>query len=172
MPFDLLVETYRPRVFRYALAFLRDRDAAETVTQDCFLRAHRALSTFRGECAMQTWLLRIAVNLVRDHARNRKLQFWKRSAPRDNRALEQFVEPGAHGQSPERLAMLRQQVSAIWRCAGKLPTQQKAVFLLRFVEDLDILQIAEITGLQEGTVKSHLFRALRAVRGEIGRADA
>src|SRR5215813_4256418 len=77
--FDAVVREYRPRIFRFALASLRDRDAAETVTQDCFLRAYRAWEGFRGEASVQTWLMQIAVNLVRDVTRTRRFQFWKRA---------------------------------------------------------------------------------------------
>ena len=67
---------YRGRIFRYILFATRDEDVAESLTQDCFLRAHTAQSSFRGDCAMSTWLMRIAVNLVRDHQRSMKLRFW------------------------------------------------------------------------------------------------
>src|SRR5580704_15839671 len=76
--FDTVVHLYWPRVFRFALASLRDRDAAEILTQDCFLHAYKAWNRFRGEASIQTWLMRITVNLVRDASRNRRLQFWKR----------------------------------------------------------------------------------------------
>src|SRR5947209_2596946 len=77
--FDSVVEIYRPRIFRFALASLRDRDAAETVAQDCFLKAHKAWGQFRGDSSVHTWLMQIAVNLVRDVSRNRRFQFWKRA---------------------------------------------------------------------------------------------
>ncbi len=65
-------------IFASPWRHLRDRDAAEALTQDCFLHAYQAWARFRGEASIQTWLMRIAVNLVRDAARNRRLQFWKR----------------------------------------------------------------------------------------------
>src|ERR1700728_745436 len=68
---------YRPQIFRFLLASLRDPDAAETLTQDCLLKAHRNWASFRGESNVMTWLLRIAINLQKDHWRNRRLQFWK-----------------------------------------------------------------------------------------------
>src|SRR6266568_4210801 len=77
--FEAVVALFRPKIFRFALASLRDPDEAETITQDCFLKAYRARDRFRNECSMQTWLMRIAVNLIRDHARNRRLRFWKRT---------------------------------------------------------------------------------------------
>src|SRR5215813_7855162 len=78
--FDAVVRLYWPRVFRFALASLRDRDAAQTLAQDCFLKAYRSRDRFRGEASLRSWLMRIAVNLVRDHARNRRLQFWRRAS--------------------------------------------------------------------------------------------
>jgi RNA polymerase sigma-70 factor, ECF subfamily len=77
--FEMAMESYRPRVFRFALASLRDRDLVETVTQDCLFKAHRVWRQFRGEANVRIWLMQIAVNLIRDVARNRRLQFWKRT---------------------------------------------------------------------------------------------
>ena len=74
---NTLCATYRSRIYRYALLSLRDPDLAETVTQDCFLRAYRARDDFRGDCSVATWLTRIATNLIRDSTRSRKFQFWK-----------------------------------------------------------------------------------------------
>lgn len=74
-----MVHAWRPRVFRFALVLSpRDRDAAQSVAQDCFLKAYLARQGFRGEASVPTWLMQIAVNLVRGRTRNRRLQFWKR----------------------------------------------------------------------------------------------
>ena len=77
--FDTVVRLYWPRIFRFVLASLRDRDAAQTVTQDCFLKAYRSRDRFRGEASIHTWMIQIAVNLIRDFGRNRRLQFWRRA---------------------------------------------------------------------------------------------
>jgi RNA polymerase sigma-70 factor (ECF subfamily) len=168
---DALVRLHWPRVFRFALASLRDPDAAGSVAQDCFLRAYRSRERFRGDCSIQSWLMRIAVNLIRDHARNRRLQFWKR-APAFAVDLEvsgQWIPDG--GASPESRAMAKEQLAAVWKAAGGLSERQRTVFLLRFVEDMDLLEIAAATGMKEGTVRLHLFRALQAVRERIGRSQ-
>lgn len=60
--------------------------------------------------------------------------------------------------------MAKEQVAAIWRAAANLSERQRTVFLLRFVEDMDLLEIAAVTGMKEGTVKTHLFRAVQSVR--------
>src|SRR5580704_6222972 len=75
--FTSLVMRYRPAVFRFLLFSLRDRDAAETLAQECFLKAYKARDAFRGDSKVSTWLMHIALNLVRDYTRNRRLQFWK-----------------------------------------------------------------------------------------------
>src|SRR5579863_969658 len=75
--FAAIVATHRPQIFRFLLASTRDLDLAETLTQDCFLKAHRHWSSFRGESSPITWLMRIAINLQKDHWRNRRMQFWR-----------------------------------------------------------------------------------------------
>jgi RNA polymerase sigma-70 factor, ECF subfamily len=171
LDFDTLVEFYRPRIFRFALASLRDRDAADTIAQDCFLRAHGAFASFRGDCSMQTWLMGITVNLIRDHMRSRRLQFWKRvrNAPLPPEAVSKLAGSQFSKDSPEKQAVLKQQIESVWTAARFLSERQRTVFLLRFVEDMDILEIAAATGMKEGTVKTHMFRALQAVRQRMGR---
>ena len=166
--FEALVRLYRPQVFRFALASLCDLDAAETVTQDCFLRAYQARERFRRDCSMHTWLMQIAVNLIGDHIRSRRFQFWRRAS-----LTAKPVDAASHtiadrARSPEAQALSNEQVAAIWTAAERLPEKQRTVFLLRFVEDMDLLEIAVATGMKEGTVKTHLFRALRAVRKRLG----
>lgn len=73
--FSRVVEVHRPQIFRFLLASLRDVDLAETLTQECFLKAHRNWSRFRGDSSPMTWLMRIAINLQKDHWRNRRMQF-------------------------------------------------------------------------------------------------
>jgi RNA polymerase sigma-70 factor, ECF subfamily len=166
--FDAVITLYRPKVFRFLLSSLRDRDAAETLTQDCFIKAYKARDAFRNECSISTWLMQIAVNLVRDHARNRRIQFWKRTSQSAAPAEALLERAATSERSPEIQALLKEEVAGIWTAAGNLPEKQRTVFLLRFVEDMDLLEIAEATGLKEGTVKTHLFRALQSVREQVG----
>jgi len=158
------------KVFRFALASLRDRHAAESLAQDCFFRAYKARDSFRGEATVNTWLMQIAVNLIRDHARDRRLQFWRRARQSavDVTTAGRWIRDA--GASPEVAALMKEQVQAVWDATGSLSERQRTVFLLRFVEDMDLLEIAAATGLKEGTVKVHLFRALQAVRERMGRA--
>src|SRR5580693_10166856 len=77
--FDSLVDSHRPRIFRFLLASLRNRETAENLTQECFLRAYQARDQFRGDANIGTWLMQIAANLVRTHETNSRLKFWRRT---------------------------------------------------------------------------------------------
>jgi RNA polymerase sigma-70 factor, ECF subfamily len=168
--FDRVVQIYWPRIFRFVLASVRDPESANTLTQDCFWRAYRSRSRFRGDSSLNTWLLHIAVNLVRDFGRNRRLQFWRRaiSSSIDTHSISEWIPDPAI--SPEAKAVIKEQVDAVWAATRKLPERQRTVFLLRFVEDMDLLEIAEATGLTEGSVKVHLFRAVHTLRKRMGKS--
>lgn len=112
--------------------------------------------------------MQITVNLIRDHARNRRLQFWRWTNQRAHPLEDISNWISGREPSPEAQALRAEQVNAIWDAAARLPERQRTVFLLRFVEDLDILDIAAVTGMKEGTVKTHLFRALHTVRERMG----
>jgi RNA polymerase sigma-70 factor (ECF subfamily) len=165
--FESVVRCYERTIFGFVLASLRDRDAAETLTQDCFFRAYRSRRDFRGDSSVKTWLMRIAVNLVRDHASSERLKFW-RQTKRFDIDLVAAAERIADGrESPEAVVAASEKVGAVWRAARGLSQRQRTVLLLRFVQDMDILEIAAAMGMKEGTVKVHLFRALQAVRQRI-----
>jgi RNA polymerase sigma-70 factor (ECF subfamily) len=157
---------YRGRVFRYILFATRDEDVAESLTQDCFMRAHTAQASFRGECAMSTWLMRIAVNLVRDHQRSMKLRFWRRAAMLDASEMSDRL-PDTQSSTEQRL-IAQERVATVWRAVETLSERQRSIFLLRFVEELELPEIAEAMRMNVNTVKSHLYRALSVVKKQVG----
>jgi RNA polymerase sigma-70 factor (ECF subfamily) len=166
--FDEIVRRHQRRVFRFLFMLLRDTDEADTLTQECFLRAYQALPGFRGESSLETWLLRIAANLARDQLRNRKRGFWKRLLGLGDGDEESPAARVASPQpSPEQNVLAREEAQAVWRAAEQLSPQQRTVFLLRFVEEMELGEIADVLGLRVGSVKSHLFRALQSVRTQL-----
>ncbi len=166
--FALVVERHRPQIFRFLLASSRDVDLAETLTQECFLKAHRNWKGFRGDSSAMTWLMRIAINLQKDHWRNRRMQFWRQtrsnSVPLDE--ASDWLPSGER--SVEQKMLAREQVGHVWEAVKGLSERQRTVFLLRYVEEQELSEIARATGLSEGTVKAHLSRALGRVRAELG----
>ena len=165
--FTNIVLAHRPQIFRFLLASTRDVDLAETLTQECFLKAHRNWDGFRGESSAMTWLMRIAINLEKDHWRNRRLAFWRhaRTNSVDLDDASDWLPSGER--SVEQQLIAREKVAQVWEVVAKLSGRQRTVFLLRYVEDLDLSDIARATGLSEGTVKAHLSRALSKVRTEL-----
>jgi RNA polymerase sigma-70 factor, ECF subfamily len=166
--FDEVVRVYRPRVLRFLLSSLTDRDAAESLTQECFLKAWSARHQFRGESSLSTWLTRIAVNLMRDHLRSRSLRFWQRTrgSSLDVMDISDWVPDGRS--SPESVALARDRVAAVWQAVDSLSAQQRTVFVLRFVEEMELDEIAGAIGMNLSTVKSHLYRALAIIRERMG----
>ena len=164
--FEAVFEQHRPRVFRFILASLRDKESAENLTQDCFVRAYKARDRFRGDASAKTWLMQIAANLVRNHQASGRLKFWRRTLVRGSGRFRRRGTGSRTGRCRRnRWMVAKQQVEKIWKVANRLSGKQRMVFLLRFVEDMELLEIAAVTGMKEGTVKTHLFRALQYVSG-------
>jgi RNA polymerase sigma-70 factor (ECF subfamily) len=138
--FDGLVQQYRPRVLRFLFVSVRDMDLAETLTQDCFWNAYKSRGTFRGDCSVNTWLMRIAINLVRNHTKNRRFQFWRKAQGVQSEEIRDWPDGSI---SPEERAAVNEQVREVWEATKTLSERQRTVFLLRFVEDFDIPEIAE-----------------------------
>jgi RNA polymerase sigma-70 factor (ECF subfamily) len=161
---DTIVALYQPRVFRFLLATLRDRDSAETLTQETFLRAWSSRSSFREDCSIGTWLIRIALNLARDHTRTGRFRFWKQLSASAVDVSDVAASIPNRDTSAEATLIAQQQVALIWETVGGLSARQRTIFLLRFLEEMDIPEIATVTGLPLGTVKSHLYRALTVIR--------
>jgi RNA polymerase sigma-70 factor (ECF subfamily) len=166
--FEDLVRQHQRRVYRIVLSLVRDADAADTLTQECFLRAYEKRASFRGECGPGTWLMRIALNLARDHVRNRRAGFWRRmfhlcvaAETGCELVAENVADPHA---SPERSLLAREELAAVWSAVDQLSPQQRTIFLLRFAEQMSLAEIAQAMELEIGTVKAHLFRAVATVR--------
>ncbi len=164
--FDSIVRRNQRRIYRVLLLHVRDSDAADSLTQDCFLRAFKHRERFRGECSLETWLIRIAINLARDHAKNRRRIFWARMFRGDAEPERAPADPRL---SPEGLLLVREEVAALWSAVGGLTHRQRSVFVLHFGEEMTFEEIAAVLEMEPGTVKSHLSRAQEAVRRRLQR---
>jgi RNA polymerase sigma-70 factor, ECF subfamily len=164
--FDEIMRQHQRRVYRVIFLLVRDADIADNLTQECFLRAYQKRASFRGECRIDTWILRIAVNLVRDHGRSRRTSFWKKLVGlEDNRTNgaepRQFPAPEP---SAERRLLAREELQAVWNALSSFSPQQRAIFFLRYAEEMPLAQIAELMELKIGSVKTQLSRATGKLR--------
>ena len=164
--FEEIMRQHQQRVYRVIFLLVRDEDTADTLTQECFLRAYLKRASFRGECQIETWLLRIAVNLVRDHSKNRRTSFWRKLVGLDEGESagakpRQFPAPEP---SAERTLLVREELDAVWNALSSLSPQQRAIFFLRYEEEMSLPQIAALLELKIGSVKSQLARATGKLR--------
>jgi len=165
--FEYFVVTYQRRITRFVFALLRDPSEADCVAQDVFVKAFRALREFKGEAAFETWLTRIAINTVRDRVRRRRpvVTFSELRSLDDDDGPEipPALDP-ADGTSPERDLLSGDIRRRIAEALVTLSPRQRAIFVMKHYEEKSIAEIGQSTGLDEGTIKSHLFRAARKLR--------
>jgi len=166
---DALVRTYRPRLLRFVTFSIGDPDLAESITQDCFLKAYNGRDKFRGDCSVNTWLTSIALNLIRDQQRLQKFRFWRqaRATAIDVSDAANFL--ASHESSAEARILAIERTEQVQAALANLSVNQRAIFLMRFAEDMDLSEIAATISMPINTVKTHLHRALKAVRAEVGR---
>ena len=162
--FDQLMRLRQRRVYRVIFVLVRDDDLADVLTQECFLRAYQKLGSFRGDCRVDTWLLRIAVNLVRDHGKSRRNSFWKRLVGLEEERIDSKFTLVLAQPSPEASLLAREELKEVWKALDAVSAQQRTIFLLRYAEEMSLAEIAGVLGLAIGSVKAQLFRATSRVR--------
>lgn len=161
--FGVLITRYQKKIYRVTLAILRDESKAETVTHDSFVQAYLNLARFERRSEFQTWLTRIAINRSRDQLRQRKwLSFSFEQSDGDENVIT--FEPVDTRPDAEREVISTEIQRQIDEAVETLSAQQKIIFRLRHFEEMSLEKIAELMGLQSGTVRAHLFRAVHKVR--------
>jgi RNA polymerase sigma-70 factor (ECF subfamily) len=151
--FDRLVQRYEREVYRLCYRYVNAHHDASDLAQEAFIKAWKALPSFRGDSAFSTWLYRITVNTC--------LTFRTASRPRTEEITDRLPDarPGAAAgvERDERARIVREAVS-------RLPDKQRATLILRMYHELSHQEIAEIMGSTVGTVKANLFHALANLR--------
>jgi RNA polymerase sigma-70 factor, ECF subfamily len=159
------------RLYRAAWGILRDEQEAEDAVQDCYLKAFAALPAFRGEAALSTWLTRIAINEALMRRRKRRAHAAASGnviplRPENSPAPEAVEDPAL---SPESAAMRAQLRPYLEDAVGGLPEDQRAVFVLRALEELSVEETAQILDLNPQTVRTRFLRARRRLQERLQR---
>jgi RNA polymerase sigma-70 factor (ECF subfamily) len=156
------------RVYSLCQRFLQDRDEADSATQDVFLKAYLALKKENAKDLDDParWITRIAVNTCLDRLRSRKWQFWRKRPSSEDEQTILSLAPSEAPEGEERY--FAGEINARLTAAlDRLSPRQRAVFTLRHYEDLSLEEIGGILGLDVGTVKAHMFRAMTKLRAEL-----
>ncbi|MSP25581.1 MAG: sigma-70 family RNA polymerase sigma factor [Myxococcales bacterium] len=172
--YNELFELYERRVFGLVFRMLGKRSDAEEITQDVFVQVFRAIESFRGDSKLSTWLFRIAVNL----SKNRMKSNARRGAGRElelDDVAERNAFSAAVGVSvgrvrrPDETVETEQLEALVRRAILELEPEHRQLVILRDVEDLSYEEIADVTGLALGTVKSRIHRGRAQLREHVER---
>jgi len=157
---EQLMNEYGTKILHLAYYHLKDRQIAEDVAQEVFMKAFKNWDSFRGESSAYTWLYKIAMNLCRDKVRS---AWWRRLVPSEEPRLEEGPNspndsPG-RADGPEEAALKTEQSELMMKQVESLPEAYREVVLLYYYHDLSTVEISEVTGQNENTIKTRLFRA-------------
>jgi len=169
--FERLLRRHRGPLFTFLLRMLGDRERAEDLAQETFLRVVKGAAAWRERARFKSWLYAIARNLCFDHARRERFRRAEsldgagESGEEDGRALsEQVPSPDA---GPDRAAASAELKPLLVRALLALPDEQREVFILREQAGLAFKEIAELVGVNENTVKSRMRYALEGLRAQL-----
>jgi RNA polymerase sigma-70 factor (ECF subfamily) len=155
---EKMVHTYQKDVYRLALSILDDSDEAEDGTQETFLAALRALSSFREDATFKTWLFSITINVCRSRLRRGK------NRGRLQQILQSLFHLRGEVEHPETKAMQNQADAELWNAIRHLDEKQRIPIVLRYYHDLPIADIAAMLNIPPGTVHSRLNHAREKLR--------
>jgi RNA polymerase sigma-70 factor, ECF subfamily len=153
---DSIVARHYQAVYEVAYRILGEADGAADATQDAFVKAVRALRTFRKEASLRTWLLRIAANTARSAGR--------KTTSRREVVLEPEFHEGVGGPDPERAAVTRTEADRAAAALQQLPEKQRLAVSLRIYQDLSHREIAEVLGSSEGAARVNYHLGIKRLR--------
>ena len=162
-----LVSRHQRRATRIAFHYMRDAAEADEAVQDAFVKAYSHLSSFREELPFEVWFTRILINgcLDRIKARTRRERWIVPMPDAPGATSREFVERvPAGGPTPEDRLLSRERRQQIAAALARLPERQRSVFMLSHYEGRTSREVSALTGLNESTVRVHLFRAIRRLR--------
>ena len=171
--YNVIVIRHYDRIFSRVLQLLNNKQDAEEVTQDAFIRAHRGLENFRGDASFSTWLYQIATNL----AHNRYWYWFRRKRDQSISLDQPQCEDGSltlenvmpcADENPAEAVVTQEFVDRVSACMQYLNDKHKEVLILRNVKNLTYDEIAQQLEISVGTVKSRIARARESLRGLLG----
>lgn len=163
--FGLLVSKYQRKVQRLLSRLVRDPAEVEDLTQETFIKAYRALDSFRGDSAFYTWLYRIAINTAKNHlmASNRRPAVSATVHETEEGETWDELDTLSDSETPENLLLTQEIAQTVEEAIQSLPEELRIAITLRELEGLSYEEIAQVMGCPIGTVRSRIFRAREAI---------
>ncbi len=167
--FGELVEKYSSFVYRTVFFDIKNREDAEDISQEVFIKAYKALASFRYDSEFTTWLYRICKNTVYDHirkaSRNKAILFSEFSSDEDDREYEVPDTSGSY--EPEKSYIKKETADMVNAAIATLSDEHRDIIIMRDIEGMSYTQISDALSLEEGTVKSRLSRARAALKKKL-----
>ena len=166
--FAELVARHQRRALRIAFHYVRDAADADEAVQDAFVKAYAHIGTFREDLPFEVWFTRILINGCLDRLKARKRrEKWIVPTTVDSSGIERNPADylPSRGPSPEEHVLRQERRRQLHAALGQLPERQRLVFALSHFEGRSSREVSQLTGLNESTVRVHLFRAIRRLRG-------
>jgi RNA polymerase sigma factor (sigma-70 family) len=158
--FSLLIVNYKRLVYSVVFRLIDQKEDTEDVCQEVFIKVYNSLSRFEFQSKLSTWIARIAYMTVITHVRKHKLK--RHCRLEDDLDNFHFTE-----ETPEQLMQIKEQTLYIQKLVAELPEKYKTVITLFHLQEFSLLEIAEISGMPEGTVKNYLFRARQLLKDKL-----
>jgi len=158
--FSEIVNQYQDKIFNFVIRTVKERELAEDITQETFIKAYKALASFNSEYAFSTWLYKIAANNCIDHFRKKRLKTYSLDTPitaKDGELYRDYPDNDDH--TPEYKLIIKEKSIQIIDAINSLPKKYKEVILLRHTKDKSYEEISEELNIPLGTVKVRIFRA-------------
>lgn len=167
--FGALVALLQRRGLRIAYHYLRDAADADEAVQDAFIKVYLHIEQYREELSFDVWFMRILVNACLDRLKSRtRQQRWVVSQADESHEARPVEQAPASGPSSEHQLLVRERWQQVLKAVAGLPDRQRLVFTLAHVDERTAAEISAATGMSPATVRVHLFRAIRKLRGRLG----
>ncbi|SDJ66742.1 RNA polymerase sigma factor SigX [Sediminibacillus albus] len=160
--FQELYQKYHQDLFQFLIYMVKDREQAEDLVQEVYIKVLKSYHTFKGESSEKTWLFSIARHVAIDH--------FRKQANKRKRILD-FFDWGEQGEQleddrslPEEVAQMNEEIRLVYRCLDKCTIDQKSVIILRYIQSFSLQETAETLGWSVSKVKTTQHRAIKALR--------
>lgn len=165
--FKTLMERYRQAIFHIVLKIVRNKEAADDLVQETFMKAFSSLATYRSEYKFSTWLYRIGANSAIDHLRKQRIKTLSLDSPPENADGPMEIEIPDNSNSPEKRLVERERRMSINEAIDSLPEKYRVVIMYRHKDDKSYDEIAEVLAIPIGTVKARIFRARELLKKKL-----
>jgi len=162
--FSRLIDNYKNMVYNLAYRMSNNSHEAEDISQEAFMRAYQSLARFNSSYKFSTWLYQITLNIIRDKYKKKEINYVSLDTPIETDDSEFYPQPADLTNNPEQIITQQEDARAVQQAINSLSLKYREVLVLRHLQDLSYIEIANILKLPAGTVKIRLYRAREQLR--------